>query len=104
MAAAPREQRVALKDGTLHVADLSAAVCHEMDLPGFSLASGDVAINSPQGAQLVDAVNLTLGQAGHLSIDGNTLLLRIDPDRLPTRCDELARATRVLAATASPDA
>ncbi|HEX4794368.1 MAG TPA: hypothetical protein VH370_11280 [Humisphaera sp.] len=104
VAAAPREQRVPLKQGTLHVADLSAAVCHEMDLPGLSLASGDVVINSPQGAQLIDAVNLTLGQAGHLSVDGNALLLRVDPDKLATRCDELARAARVLAAAASPDA
>ena len=104
MGAAAREQRVPLKNGTLHIADLSAAVCHEMDLPGFSLASGDVAMNSPQGAQLIDAVNLTLGQAGHLSVDGNALLLRVDPDKLASRCDELARATRVLAAAASPDA
>jgi pimeloyl-ACP methyl ester carboxylesterase len=102
--AAPREQRVPLKDGNLHVADLSAAICHSMDLPGFRVGSGDVPMHSAKGELLIDAVNLSLGRAGSVKLDGDALLIRIDSDLVPGRCEELSRAVRVLAAEASPEA
>ena len=64
VAAAPREQRVPLKEGTLHVADLSAAVCHEMDLPGLSLASRaetEEAISPTTGAATARLLSISVG-------------------------------------------
>jgi pimeloyl-ACP methyl ester carboxylesterase len=102
--AAPREQRVPLKEGKLHVADLSAAICHSMDLPGLRLGSGDVPMHGAQGDLLVNAVNLSLGRAGSVRVDGDALIVRVDPDLVPGRCEELSRAMRVFAAEAAPEA
>ena len=59
-----RDVRVPLKNGKLHVADLSAAVCHAMDLPSLHLGHGDLKINSVEGRFFVEAVNVSLASAG----------------------------------------
>jgi len=102
--ATPREQRVPLKDGNLHVADLSAAVCRNMDLPGLRVGSGDVPMHGAKGELFIDAVNLSLGRAGSVRVDGDALIVRIDPELVPGRCEELSRAVRIFAAEASPEA
>jgi pimeloyl-ACP methyl ester carboxylesterase len=102
--AAQREQRVPLKEGVLHVADLSKAICHSMDLPGLSIGGGDVPMQSSRGQMLLQAVNLSLGRAGNVSVEKDALVVRIDPQLVPGRCDELSRAGRVLAAEAAPQA
>lgn len=99
-----REERVPLKNGTLHVRDLSSAVCKSMDLPAVPLGSGDVDVRSPRGNELLNAVNLSLGRTGSVEVVADSLVLRVDRDRVGDRCEQLSRAVRILAAEADPAA
>src|SRR5690348_10719920 len=94
--AATREIRVPLKNGKLHVSDLSSAVCHAMDLPAFPLGRGDIDLSGAKGAIFLDAVNLSLGESGRVVRDGSSIVLRVDADGLSSRCDNMSRAVRVL--------
>jgi pimeloyl-ACP methyl ester carboxylesterase len=103
-AASTREVRVPLKDGKLHVADFSAAVCRTMSLPGLPLGSGDIDLGTSKGTLFLQAVNLSLGETGHVHVQDSAVVLRVDSDRLESRCQNLSRAVRVLAAEANPQA
>src|SRR6185437_3065926 len=92
-----RDVRVPIKNGKLHVADLSAALCNAMDLPSLHLGHGDLKINSVEGRLFVEAVNASLGRAGHIKVDHSAVVLTVDLDRLASRCDNMSRAVRVLA-------
>lgn len=99
-----RDVRIPLKNGTLHVADLSAAVCNVMDLPSLHLGHGDLKINSVEGRLFVEAVNVSLASAGHIKVESAAVVLTVDLDRLASRCDNMSRAVRVLATEANPKA
>jgi len=99
-----RDVRVPLKNGKLHVADLSAAVCHAMDLPSLHLGHGDLKVNSVEGRLFVEAVNVSLASAGHIKVERSAVVLTVDLDRLASGCDNMSRAVRVLAAEANPKA
>ena len=71
--AATRETRLPLKDGKLHVADLSSAVCHAMDLPAFPVGPrGEIDMKGAGGAIFLEAVNLSLGESGRVSLENQT--------------------------------
>jgi pimeloyl-ACP methyl ester carboxylesterase len=97
-----REVRVPLKDGKLHVPDLSVTVCREIGLPGFSMGGGDIDVYGKKGKLLLEAVNVALGSSGRVAVDGSAVVLRIDTDRFDSRCEQLSRAVRVLAAEMNP--
>jgi pimeloyl-ACP methyl ester carboxylesterase len=102
--AAPREARVPLRDGRLDCGDFSAAVCKELGLPACDVVCGNIKIDGPRGALLLQALNRSLGDGCRLTLDGDALVLHVDPEKLPRDCEKLSRAVRVFASVAAPNA
>ena len=102
--AAPHEAHVPLRDGRLDLGDLSAALCRELRLPQCELGAGRVSLEGWRGARLVDAMNRSLGDGCRVTVGRESLVLRVDPDKLPRDCAAMSRAVRVFTAVAAPEA
>src|SRR5687768_1894188 len=90
--AAPREARVALHEGKLRTADLSAALCREVGLPDrCAFDCGDIDLSGLRGSRFVEGLNEALGDGCHVSITGDALVLRVDTEKLP---DDMRSAKR----------
>src|SRR5688500_1129410 len=60
--AGPHEARVPLREGKVHLDDLSAALCRTLRLPRAGLpGDGAIDVNGLEGSKLVDALNQSLG-------------------------------------------
>jgi pimeloyl-ACP methyl ester carboxylesterase len=104
-AASPHEAHVALRDGKLTMADLSATLLEELHLPATShLPPGEIDLRSFSGTLFVQAMNKSLGDGCRMSVSGDELVLHVDPDRLPHDLDSAKLALRVFTATAAPEA
>ena len=103
-AAAPRESRIPLRDGKLDLGDFSAALCRGLNLPQCELGTGRVSLQGVRGSRLVTAVNESLGDGCSVGVEGEALVLRLDPARLPRGCAAMSRAVRVFTAVAAPEA
>jgi pimeloyl-ACP methyl ester carboxylesterase len=103
-AAAPREARVPLRDGKLDLGDLSVAMCRELRLPRCDLGAGRVSLEGVRGSLIVRAMNESLGDGCRLSVRGDTLVLHVDADKLPSDCAAFTSAVRIFTAVAAPQA
>lgn len=99
----PHEARIPLRDGKVHIADLSAAICQEIDLPGLKLG-GDVDISGFTGSLFVAALNASLGDGLRIAVDSDALVLHFDPDKLPRTINQDRRAIRKFVQTDYPEA
>ncbi|MDB5290000.1 MAG: lysophospholipase [Phycisphaerales bacterium] len=102
--AAPHEVKLPLREGKLHVADLSAAVCREAHLPAFEIGSGEIDLSGLRGSLFVHAMNAALGDGCRLTLGDGALTLHVDTDKLPARCDDAKRAVRTFTAEIAPEA
>ena len=102
VAAAAHEVRLALHDGKLHAPDLVAAVCRECHLPVCKMTGGNIDLNGLRGSVIVHAWNAALGNSCRLSMDRDAVILRVDPENLPTNLDDIQHALRVFTAEAAP--
>lgn len=101
----PHEARLPLREGKVHVDDLSRALCRCLRLPEKGLpGDGTIDVSGLEGAKLVDALNQSVGDALRVTVDGDALVLFADPDKLPTDCDAAKLATRLFTAVAAPEA
>lgn len=102
--AAPHEARVALRNGTLDLGDLTAALCRELRLPECELGTGRITLEGVRGSLLVTAMNEALGDGCRVSVADDHLVLHLDPDNLPRDCAAMSKAVRVFTAVAAPEA
>ncbi|MDB5330089.1 MAG: Alpha/beta hydrolase family protein [Phycisphaerales bacterium] len=102
--AAPHEVKLPLRDGKLHVADLSAAVCREVHLPAFEIGSGDIDLSGLRGSLFVHAMNAALSDGCRLTLDNGALVLHVDADKLPAHCDDAKLALRTFTLEIAPEA
>jgi pimeloyl-ACP methyl ester carboxylesterase len=102
--AAPREARIALYEGKLRTADLTAALSRELNLPECSLDCGDIDLRALGGSLWVAAVNEALGEGCRISVTDDELVLHVDTEKLPDDVSGAKRAARVFTAVAAPDA
>jgi pimeloyl-ACP methyl ester carboxylesterase len=98
------EARVPLRDGRLATADLAAALLEKCRIKGVELSAGSINLGGVNGWLFTQALNKALGDGCHVERDGDSLVLRVDPDRLPKNFDALRLATRTFTATAAPKA
>lgn len=104
--AAVRELRVPLHEGRLRTADLTAALCRQLDLPECKPNAGEMDLRGAVGSQFVQSMNLALGEGCNVALtgDGGALLVRVDPEKLPKDCEAAKKAVRVFTAAESPEA
>lgn len=103
-AAVPREQRIPLRQGTLRIHDLNAALCSELHLPSCP-AGGEVCLDSPAGSEFLVAVNACLWSGSQLTLlDDSTAVLRFEGKRVDSTCEAIRLLSRVYAAEKAPHA
>lgn len=102
--AAPREARIALRDGKLRTADLTAALTRELHLPEYALHCGEIDLRGLGSSRWVEAVNESLGGGCRVSVSDDALVLNIDTEKFPDDIRSAERAVRVFTAVAAPEA
>lgn len=102
--AKPYEVRIALHEGRLRVAEVSAAICGQLHLPPLRLGVGEVKVSGLAGSLFVQSLSAALGDGCRVSVTADALVLHFDPDRLPKSFPQAKRALRTFVATDYPDA
>ena len=102
--AAPHEVRVPLHDGELRLGELSQVLCTELHLPACSLGLGTVDFKSLRRSDFVAGLNQALGEGCRVSVANDALVLHVDVDKLPRKCEAMSKALRVFTAIARPEA
>ncbi len=103
--ASPREARIPLRHGNLHVADLCTAATREMHLPGLRLYfGGDVNLTGLRGSLFVAALNRSLGDGCRVTLGDDALVLHLDTEKLPGDMTSAKRAARVFTEEIAPEA
>ena len=103
--AKPREARLPLHDGKVHLGELSEILCREMKLGDHDLPDcGRIGLSGLRGSVVVAAMNQALGEGCRLSVRDDQLVVRIDAEKLPKDCAAMKRTTRLFTALASPEA
>lgn len=102
--AVPHTVSLPLHDGKLQLADLTATLCDQWHLPAIRSGKTTVDLTSLKGTQYVAGLNDALGDACQIHIDGQSLVIRVDPAKLPHRMDDAKRAIRILTADLAPEA
>ena len=103
-AAAVHEARIPLHDGQLRSLDLSRALLTQCHIKGVEINAGSIDLRGVAGSLFVHSLNAALGDGCNISLQDDSLLLRVDPDKLPKNVDALKKATRVFTADIAPDA
>ncbi|CAN5529811.1 hypothetical protein BH10PLA1_BH10PLA1_14690 [soil metagenome] len=98
------ELRIPLRDGKLSMPELSAALSKELGLPAIEYGTASVDVRGLGSSLFVSALNKSLGQGCQMSVDHDSVILRIDPSMLPHSVDQAKLAARTFTATAAPDA
>ena len=103
--AAPHEVRLPLHDGNLQVSELSQILEHDLHLPRLKLGGRtQINLNGLRGSLFIHAIDASLGDACRLDVNGDELILHVDPDKLPSSCDDVKQAVREFVATDNPEA
>jgi pimeloyl-ACP methyl ester carboxylesterase len=100
------EARVPLADGKLETKTLTRTLSAQLGLPitlSFDVGTVDV-VDGVTGSLFVAALNESMGSGCRVFVDGDALVVRVDPAKLPRDCDALKKATRVFTTVAAPGA
>ena len=95
----PHDVRLPLRDGRLTTAALTDVLPKSV---AARLPAGSVDVRSWRGSLFVAALNTSLGQGCHVTVDRDAVVVRIDPDKLPHDWDDTRLAVRTFTATAAP--
>lgn len=102
--AKPHEARVPLVDGKVRLADVSVALCRELDVKPLKVLGGEIDLNGLKGATFIDAIDAALGDGCRVTIAPDALVLHVDVERLPKDCTAARKAVRIFTALEAPQA
>jgi hypothetical protein len=103
--AKPHEAKIPLHDGKLRTADLTEMLSRELHLPAkLSVSCGDIDLRGLRGSLVVAALNKSLGDGCSVSVADDSLVLHVDPEKLPENCRSAEKAARVFTTIVAPEA
>ncbi len=103
--AEPHEARVALHEGRLNMGELSQALESRLHLPTLDLGTdASIDLKGLGGSLFIKALNRSLGAGCDIEVEPDAIIVRFDPEKLPTTLPDARRAIRTFTATAAPDA
>src|SRR5688572_31081409 len=98
------EAKVPLKDGKVHLQTLAGAVCNGLGEQPVETPPGDLDVSGDKADTFVAALNQALGDGCRVKVKKDSLVVRIDTDKLPKDCDAGKRAVRLFAAAEAVEA
>jgi pimeloyl-ACP methyl ester carboxylesterase len=100
--AAGYDVAIPLHNGKIELSDLSAEICRQMHLPAFPLGQGSIKVKGITGSLFVQSLNAALGEGCQVRVEGDHLLLHLDPAHLPQSVPQAEAAVRRMVAADFP--